>query len=246
MRRAIALTVVAYFVLLAVSACAQGIPTQTWEQAGSETFPTASWFGSTGLLVTPTAYVIDPQQVQVQYHHIGSDHGIPAIKVWGGNVGVVPNLELGISHFGDIQTNDVPTPKTVSETVFNGKYHLQLARWLNNPQMPDVAFGMFDISNKINRTWYVVASKQINLVEEKPTSLGAHLGFARNDQRAGKMNGIFGGIDFVPFKGLIAQAEYDSDHINGCVRYYPKPEVSLDLGSVNSNFSYGVTGHIAW
>jgi len=150
---------------------------------------------------------------------------------------VIPGLEVGASR---IDAGDD------TETVFNAKYHLQMSKLLNNAGMPDVSVGVFDVSNKINRAWYVVASKQLDLGDEAIPAIGVHLGFARNKAREGMLDGIFGGVDASICKNILAQAEYDSDKFNGCVRYYPCRWVSLDVGSVHSNFSYGATGHIDW
>jgi hypothetical protein len=229
-----------------MSACAQGIVPESWEQSGPEATPVASWFGSTGLVVIPTAYVLDPATAQVEYHHINADNnGNPALQIFGGNVGVTSDLEVGVTRFQGIETGDSLNP-TTSKTALNAKYHLQMNKWLNSPDMPDVAVGVFDVTNQFNRAWYVVASKQVNFLESGPTSLGLHLGYARNEARQGALDGIFGGVDFVPFKNLIAQAEYDSNHFNAAVRYFPTKWFSLDLSSVDSNFGWGATGVLNW
>ena len=237
LRTAFALSAVCLATLLAVSAVAGGVAATTWGNGPSEQAPTASWFGSTGLIVTPTAYVLDPARAQVSYHHIASDHDAPAVKTYNANVGVIPGLEVGASRIDD---------GIDAETVFNAKYHLQMSKLLNTAGMPDVAVGVFDLSNQINRAWYVVASKQVDLGDQAIPSIGLHLGFARNKAREGQLDGIFGGVDASICKNILAQAEYDSDKLNGCVRYYPCKWVSLDVGSVHSNFAYGATGHIDW
>ena len=237
LRTTFALSAVCLAALLAVSALAGGFTPSASGSGPSEQVPTASWFGSTGLIVTPTAYVLDPARAQVGYHHIASDHDAPAVNLYNGNVGIIPGLEAGVSRIDDGFN---------AETVFNAKYHLQMSKLLNTAGMPDVAVGVFDLSNQINRAWYVVASKQLDLGDKAIPSLGLHLGFARNKARAGTLDGIFGGVDASICNKIVAQAEYDSDKLNGCVRYYPCKWVSLDVGSVHSNLSYGATGHFDW
>ncbi len=230
-------TLAAVVVLLALASAgwSQGILYGVWEEPGPERGPIPSWYGSTGLIVTPTALTCPDRQVQAYWHQMEFDQ---EQRVMGVNVGLTPNLEVGAARI-----KDVAGPQGyVDETILNVKYKLDVSSLFDNPLAPDVAIGVWDWANDLNRAYYLTMSKQVPLVEETTSrQMNVHVGIANNDRDSGPMDGVFCGVDLVAFARGLVQIEYDGDDINGAVRYCPAPWVSLDAGIVSDDFGWGVS-----
>ncbi len=233
---------VAVIVLLVVTcavAFAQGLP-PAWEQAQPEVAPVASWYGSTGLIVTPTASTLPAGHVQGGYHRMNFD--VRNQTVVNVNVGITDDIELG-----GARVSNVPAPPPdcgyLNEYILNAKYKLDLARWLHldtDSQLPDVAIGAWDATNETNRSLYVVLSKELP-VDSGTTHLAVHLGYGDSDRPGGLLDGLFAGLEVVPVERALIQVEYDADHINACARYFVLNELALEVGVVDSSFAWGAT-----
>jgi hypothetical protein len=195
-----------------------------------------SWIGSTGMVMTPTARTCAPQGIIGSYHWIDTDPD--SWDVWSVNVGITNNIEIGASKFSDAFGG------TQSETVGNIKVNLDMPRWTNNTEAPEMAVGVFDFSDQLNRAYYVVLTKEIELKEEGTISnFRLNLGYADNEVDAGALDGIFGGIEFSPFDHALVQAEYDGSDVNATVRYHPSEWMSLELASINGDLGVGLNVH---
>jgi len=236
----VALTVSLIIALTAVCS-GQGFIYGPWEVAIPESEPNPSWYGYTGLVRTPTALISTPQKITGSAHQVefdGDHHG-----VYGATVGLMPSLEIGAARVEDV-LQDTPIPTYATETVVNVKYEANIGGLFNNPVAPKMAIGIFDISDQINRTNYVVLSRSIGLAQGSVSPLpqaNVHIGYASAEREPAALDGIFGGIDFVAAQDMLAQIEYDGEDINGALRYYPAPWISLDAGILNSELGYGFT-----
>jgi len=232
---------VSLIVMIAVTCSGQGFIYSPWEAAAPETEVTPSWYGFTGLVRTPTALISTPQKITGSAHQVefdGDHHG-----VYGATVGLMPTLEIGAARVEDV-LQDTPIPTYATETVVNVKYEANIGGLFNNPMAPKMAIGIFDIGDQINRTNYVVLSRSIGLAQGSASPLpqgNVHIGYASAERDPAGLDGIFGGIDFVAAQDTLAQIEYDGEDINGALRYYPAPWISLDAGMVNSELGYGFT-----
>lgn len=242
MRHTATLVLAASLMIALTAACwGQGFLYAPWEPAAPETEVAPSWYGFTGLVRTPTALISTPQRITGSVHQVefdGDHHG-----VYGATVGLMPTLEIGAARVEDV-LQDTPTPTYDNETVVNVKYKANIGGLFNNPAAPDMAVGIFDISDQFNRTNYVVLSRSIGLVQQSASPLpqgNVHIGYASAEREPAALDGIFGGIDFIAMKDTLAQIEYDGEDLNGALRYYPAPWVSLDAGIVNSELGYGFT-----
>jgi len=236
----VALTV-SLIVTIAATCSGQGFMYTPWEVTPPESQPGPSWYGYTGLVRTPTALISTPQKITGGAHRVelnSREH-----NVYAATVGLLPALEIGAARIEDV-LQDTPIPSYATETVVNVKYEANIGGLFNNPVAPRMAIGIFDISDKVNRTNYLVLSRSISLVEGSASPLpqaSVHIGYANAAHSPATLDGIFGGIDFVAAEDTLAQIEYDGKDINGALRYYPASWLSLDAGILNSELSYGFT-----
>lgn len=200
-----------------------------WEEAGGGLKAIPSWYGNSGLIVTPTAETLPLLKASAGWHRVNVDPD--HLNVATLNVGVLPGLEIGGAR--------VDTSGSDSEEIINAKYALPMSTWMKNPLLPEVAIGGWDLSDKLDRTYYVVVSKGVDL----PTvgSLGFHLGYARNESNTGAMDGVFGGAQFSAFKYTTVMAEYDGDAFNAALRYCPRPRFGLEVGTLDGDLGFGLT-----
>ncbi len=236
----VALTV-SLIIALAAVCSGQGLIYGSWDEATPETEPTPSWYGYTGLVRTPTALISTPQKITGSAHQVKLDG--ETRKVYAVTVGLMPTLEIGAARIENV-LQDTLIPTYATETVVNVKYEANIGGLFNNPMAPKMAIGIFDISDQVNRTNYVVLSRSIGLAQGSASPLpqaNVHIGYAKAEREPAALDGIFAGVDFVAAQDTLAQIEYDGEDINGALRYYPAPWLSLDAGMVNSEFGYGFT-----
>ena len=100
---------------------------------------------------------------------------------------------------------------------------------------------MWDCANELNRSYYLVLSKEVPVEEDTGRAMSVHVGLGNNDRDGGPLDGIFGGVELVPFDESLLQIEYDGDDINGALRYYPASWISLDIGIISDDFGWGVS-----
>ena len=242
-------------VCITAGAWAQGLGESIWEKPGPEVSPVASWLGNTGLMAIPTAQVRPAQTAQLFYHylHNGSQIGDDEenLQAFGADAMVTGDFEVGVTRLQDvvrIEENDSTTTASFDDvTAFNARYHLDLGKWTSNPEAPDVAIGVRDIADSVNRGLYVVVSKGLHLRQDQgPYDVTVSLGFGHTKTDGGLLDGFFGGVDFSPGTSFRIQAEYDAQDWNACVRFYPCRTLSIDLGTFDSNFGAGLTYESSW
>lgn len=168
--------------------------------------------GSTGLLNTPSADVIQQGDFSLGYYHL--EHGAVANV----NMGLLKNVEIGISSFdpdGGSRLNRLNAKwSLIPETVVS----------------PGLAIGVEDISDKGERTAYIVGSKAL------PMGFRVHYGVGD-----GRYDGIFGGIEKTinplgvltgdnAFPATTLIAEYDGEDVNVGARLSLVPGVKIDAG----------------
>jgi len=213
-------------------------------------FAGASWgadelslFGSTGLVLTPTADQLSPAELSTQYHRIdnaGNLYGRRFSPDWGDvttygvNVGLTSWLETGITR---IQPDNVD-----NETLFHTKIGLNLKQMTGLRGAPDLAVGVWDWTGQVNRAYYLVLSRRLTLHEDLATTvINGHLGFGDNEDDRGALDGIFGGLDFTVGRSAVVQVEYDAKDFNAMVRYKIGHRLTADAGAVDGKFLIGVS-----
>lgn len=232
MRPALCVAVLIVLVSALTAACAEPY-VSVWEDQAATQITTPSWFGTTGLILTPTAETLAPSEVSADWHGINRDEG--NTNLFGLAVGVTPEVELGGS-FVDPEDGD-------SELIGNVKVRIPICRWFDEPNWPDLAFGAIDISDQLNRELYFVFSKNY-YVGDDPASryrIGVSLGIGDNRADEGSLDGLFGGIEFGILKHGLLQAEYDGNDFNVAARYLTGKRFSLDVGLLGGDFGWGAS-----
>lgn len=222
--------------LLTLSAClsvAVADPyVSVWSESKTSEALTSSWYGNSGLIMTPSARTLPVAKANVTFHRVQRDTG--DLDFWGINFGLLDNLEIGGSRI-DLAGGG-------SEEVAHLKYRVDTRKLFQRPEFPDLAIGVTDVTNEVNRGYYVVLSQTMPLGPD-PDSRGLtlHLGLADNKANVGAMNGLFGGLEFSALRKAIVQLEHDGDNFNAAVRYQLADSISLDAGLLDSDFGFGVT-----
>ena len=178
--RKIATIVAAVVMLTALTTLcsAQGIFYGVWEEPGPEVGPVPAWYGSTGLIITPTALICPNQEIQAFGHQL--EFTMKNQTVYGANVGLAPDLEIGVTHVKNIAERAPAQAGFTDETIMNVKYKLDVTEWFDNPLAPDVCVGVWDWANELNRSYYLVMSKAVPLAEETTgRTMNAHLGLGK-------------------------------------------------------------------
>lgn len=234
--------------ILATAAGAQTIPLLDWGGSSPETLAQPSWYGSTGLVYTPSAMITPPLKVTGGAHWVDFDQ---SQTVFNANVALASNLELGIGRIQDAAPAiGAVNQRFTDETVVNGKYRLDLSRWLGGiTAAPDVAVGVWDAADSINRSFYIVASMNLDVAKVAGVSgLKAHVGFAESERdtkngelKLGGMDGLFGGIEFAPVRNALVQVEYDSEDFNASLRYFFTELVSVEVGLIDGELGIGAS-----
>lgn len=231
MRSAPVLVVLLFLVLVVSTAFAESY-VSVWEEANVNSAATSSWFGSVGMIVTPTANTTPAGAATASWHRVKRDAG--NLDIANINCGITKDLEIGGAN--------IKVPGSSTELIGNVKYQLHPAQWLDNPNFPEMAVGAFDVTNQLNRAFYIVLSKRIEMgAASNFNRVSLHLGFADNKLDSGALDGLFGGMEFMVGRATLIQAEYDAENFNCALRFSPSSRLSLDVGSLDGDFGFGAT-----
>jgi hypothetical protein len=198
-----------------------------------------SLLGISGGILTPDDTVLAPGAFNLAYHGITGNGDTS--NFWGGNIGVLPNLEVGAVAETNGETN----------VGINAKYRI-LTEKANRPA---VTFGVIDAAAQItdDPSLFLVISKNLTPTAEKMSSksvgpVRGHLGFG-----SGILKNFFGSIDWTITPKLTLLAEIISDSkfdssdggdtlFNAGLRYAINNEFRIDAGTVDFNtFTYGLS-----
>jgi hypothetical protein len=237
---------------LAVAAAGVFAMDETVVPVAAGDLPVASLTGSTGLVRTPSAQVVPPLKLNGGWHRV--QFSADNQDLWNVNVALLKDLEVGGARIINTRPKGMAEDGAlINQTVFNAKFRLDLGTWLGmSPEVPDIAVGVWDAADKLNRVVYVVATREFSFAEGDGTlsRVRLNLGFGRSEDGtrdvdemfAGRtLDGIFGGIEFVPFSNGLVQAEYDGIDYNAMLRVFPTGWLSLEAGAVNGEFAWGAT-----
>jgi hypothetical protein len=231
--------------LWALVASAQTLEILGLGEESPESTPQTAWFGTTGLIMTPSAYIAPPMKLSAGWHRVELDDVNQDLA--NVSAAITADLEFGVARLSNILVPGIDADKYVKKTIVSAKYNLDLANWFGLAIAPEVAVGVRDISDEINRALYVVASKEFRIREKGTLSqFTLHLGWGNTKHNYGPLDGFFAGIEFVPYKNMLVQAEWDHERYNAALRYYVVPFCSVDIGVVDGDFAYGVTARSAF
>ncbi|MBC7289096.1 MAG: YjbH domain-containing protein [Armatimonadetes bacterium] len=233
------------------SAFGQGLGYSIWEQPTGEKESIASFVGHTGLATIPSALVGPPQSLQVFAHWTNTNWQIGTeeqdLWAWGASAAITGNIEVYALRLQNVVESAGSRQTFEDETVVGAKYNVDIGRWTQNPDAPQLAVGVWDIANEVNRAYYVALTKELHLREpEGPSDLVVTLGFGNNELNDGALDGFFAGVEFAPMPRVRLQAEYDAEDFNFAARLFPTRNLSIDVASMDSNLCVGATYRIGY
>jgi hypothetical protein len=235
----VTLVAVVMFSATAAIAFASEIAYPTFESPGLPISTTSSMLGPTGLLITPTAMIAPARSARLFYHEISADPKLQGFL--GVTVPLTEDLEVSATQVANVEPLPAEPERYRNEIIVNMKYRVPFDKMLDNPQAPKVAVGLIDANNQVDRVYYVAVSQPVPLDPAGKSAVTFHAGFGASDTGEGRLDGFFGGVDFVPFPRGLAQIEYDGDNTNAGVAYCPSPSVEVSTGMVNDDFTWGVS-----
>lgn len=199
--------------------------------------PTQGWFGSTGMMVIPTATVVDHTRVSAHAHYIDLGGTDGWEHVYGINAALYPGLEAGLTWLGSGLTGTGST-----ETVVHAKYAVDMQNLLNlGPEAPQLAVGGRDLGNNINRTYYLALSKQFLVEHDREMQVGVTIGYGNSDVSGAPLDGFFIGLDLSPFDFARLQLEHDSENFNAQLRYWWSEWAVTEVGFLDGDFGVGAS-----
>jgi len=239
----IGVAIAALLVVCASMGWAQGWdPVDLWGAEDVREASVPSWFGTTGLVVIPTAEVLDYQGLQVQYHAIDTEMD-GWQYVWGANVSPFPGLEAGVTLLDGAYT---PGPED-SELVYNLKYQVNLQKFLRlDEDFPMVAIGARDLNDDANQTFYVALTKDFMATEEPETKFALTVGYGGTEISGAPLDGLFAGVDFSPFEFTRAHVEHDGENVNATLRYWWSDWAITEIGVIDGDVGLGAVYNSAF
>jgi hypothetical protein len=159
-----------------------------------------SFYGYTGLVAVPTADALDKDDYNVLAFTLNLEEGADS-DIYGANLGLAEGLEVGFARFRPDEGD--------SETYLNAKYKFAP----ETEDRPALAAGLFDLTDELDTTVYVVMSK--SLMARSRTRFGdistprLHFGIG-----GGQFDGVFAGLSAVLADRLMLMVEHDSDQVN--------------------------------
>ncbi|MCW5936415.1 MAG: hypothetical protein KIT11_03805 [Fimbriimonadaceae bacterium] len=187
---------------------AQPVP-PTGEAALRSRFTTV--YGPSGLINVPSAYVTPQGRLMVGVT-LGQDRSAVA------NYGLIPGIEVGGAYYE-------LTGKTEGEVLANGKVNIVPANFRN----VEIGVGVIDVADRLDATFYAVASAQIITppsVEDQFQGVRVHAGYGSGLFR----EKLIGGAELLLTPRLSVIGEYDGTDGNFALRYLPNDTVRAQIG----------------
>jgi len=241
--------VVAGLLLLLIPCAAslgQGLGYSIWEKSTGETEPVISWYGQTGLVLIPSALVGPAASVQGGAHWVNTDWVVGTAEedlwLYSATVSLTDDLEVGAARLHHVPVVTGGAPQFDDATIMNAKYRVPLGSLADVANAPDIAFGIWDITNDLNRGYYVVASKALHTRDVGgPADLTVTAGLGNNEADEGTMDGFFAGVEIAPAPMFRLQAEYDAENFNAALRFFPTTSLSLDFATIDGDLGVGAS-----
>ena len=173
-------------------------------------YNSSSLQGYSGIINIPTAEVLEKSKVEFAYSNQVDaqrviDHKEDYIaKHFFINFGFFSNLEI-TGRLADIEYKDPPGEFKFLDRDISASIKYQIPYY--HKYLPKIAFGMQDIAGTANRynAKYFVATKEFDMIR-------ATLGYGFDSLR---LNGLFGGVEFLPVKwfNLMFENDTQTNHV---------------------------------
>lgn len=178
-----------------------------------------SFRGYTGLFVVPTADALGKGDWNAGV--FCEDVSSETINDYVGNYGIAQGFEVGLDRF---RRND----NSENHTLINAKYKFMP----ETVSRPAIAAGLIDITNEIETSAYVVASKSLgcSIRAWKGETLSPRIHFGVG---AGELSGIFVGASAYLGNRFQVLGEWDSNTVQAGFRFRITPVFTLHAGGFN-------------
>ena len=180
-----------------------------------------SFRGYTGLVVIPTAHVLDVGEYD--FGVMTEDTAISHVNDIFATYSPKENLEVGINAFQ-------PAGSNARSPLFNAKY--LLAR--ETDEAASVAVGLVDFTNEIEASAYAVASKSIirraTVFHGNVIGIRGHAGFGFGD-----FDALFVGLSAYAGNRIMFSIEWDSKNVNLGFRFTPIKGLRLHTAILDSS-----------
>ena len=183
-----------------------------------------TWVGMTGLVIAPTADSAPQGALIASFNYIDTDPS--SLNIWSAIVGLTESFEVGVAHFDNGS----------SETIGNLKYSVNLSELTGSPTTANLALGVWDLADDLDRAWYLVFSDDFG-----GQAANARWTVGLADSSGGVLDGIFGGLEFSVAEQGLLQVDYDGDNINAAYRHRISEQLGLGGGIVDGDLALNVT-----
>jgi len=208
-----------------------------WSAQDAANTPLTSWFGDTGLVVIPSADTLPFQGIQAHLSFIDVGDSDWA-TIWGANVSIYEGFEVGVTGLDENYTG------STSEELLQAKFQIPMGSLFDlGPDAPMVAVGGRDLSEEINRVWYVVLGKDFPVDADggEGRMFRVSVGFGDAQMEDTPLDGIFGGVELELFDYMRLQVEHDGQNLNAGLRYWWSDWAITDLVLIDDNIGAGFT-----
>lgn len=180
-----------------------------------------SFRGYTGLMAIPTADALGRGDWDAGVFFESVADG--TINDYVANYGIGDRFEVGFDRY---RFND--TDRSDAKTLLNAKYEF----FRETVERPAVAAGVIDLTNDLNTTVYIVASKSIfqrmGTYEGEVITPRVHVGFG-----AGEFKSLFAGVSAYLGRRIQLMFEWDSVSLNAGARFRVTRDFTVHAGFFN-------------
>jgi hypothetical protein len=185
--------------------------------------------GPSGLWNVPTA----PAEPQNTYSLFVNHHTVDnELTRFGANIGtgLETPLEIGVTAY-EPDVGD-------SRTVFNLKFQAMQEK----EKAPSVAVGAIDLTKEGDRTFYLAATKRLDVPErgKEPQPVYGTVGVGFNNSSAA-LDGVFFGISYQLSDTSAVLLEHDAEDLNIGLRHHISDSTVFDVASVNNRLYLGLS-----
>ncbi len=185
--------------------------------------------GVTGLLNIPTAEVLKDGEVALGFGRNENNIRFPGRvqRNYFAGVGFLPRLEVTARYidFPEILDPGIPGFGTRKDRSVNAKFQL-----LSEDSAPlSLAVGMYDVAGRA-----VLERGSYGVITKTAGDLQLTLGVGEK-----RLDGVFGGVSYMPCPAVELVYEYDTYDSNFGIRISPHKDWHFKLGLVAGDYSYG-------
>ncbi|MGD9495155.1 MAG: hypothetical protein AB7Y46_02475 [Armatimonadota bacterium] len=229
----LAVVVAAALVMSTVLGWAQGWDAgDVWLAEDARNTPLPSWFGSTGLVVVPTAQTLGLKGIQANVNVVDLDDEWQTVASI--NAGLYEGLEVGVTSLDEAYAGGD------REVVVQAKYRLPTELFFGPDEgLPMVAIGGRDLGDQVNRAWYLVLTTQVPLNPGATKRADLTIGVGDTEVSDSPLEGVFAGVDLELFDYMRLNIEHDGENLNAALRYFWSEWAVTEAGLLDDDLGFG-------